>query len=171
MKSKCYTIVCYGDSAPPNWRNILEDFGIPCCVSPAHDKDKREDGSYKKTHYHIILMFDRARSEKTACQISKHLGGNEYAKPVYEVHGLYKYLTHEGQPDKAQYNKEDIVCYNGFDISKYDTKVQLNAQYELLELILNGEIHDFKTLCAYAYSNDMQDEVRKNVNYYVNLLK
>ena len=47
-----WTIVVYPESAPENWRNLLN--GQTWIESPLHDKDVNPDGTEKKSHWHIL---------------------------------------------------------------------------------------------------------------------
>ena len=56
-KARYWAFVLYLESAPENWKEILQLKGIPFCISPYHDKDLNADYTPKKPHYHIILCF------------------------------------------------------------------------------------------------------------------
>lgn len=47
----------YPDSAPENWREIINSWLVDCLVSPLHDSDVNEDGTPKKPHWHGILFL------------------------------------------------------------------------------------------------------------------
>ena len=38
-KKRYWAFVLYPESAPKNWKEILQQTGLSCCVSPLHDKD------------------------------------------------------------------------------------------------------------------------------------
>ena len=44
VRTRNWTIVVYPDSAPDNWRTILDDFHIEWIESPLHDNDINGDG-------------------------------------------------------------------------------------------------------------------------------
>lgn len=88
-------------------------------VSPIHDKDVEDDGSPIKGHYHLLLAYSSAttlnniRAWVNACGL-----------PDSELHsvricasgvGYYRYLTHKDNPEKAQYNDNDIRVFNDYD--------------------------------------------------------
>jgi len=52
-----WTFVLYEDSAPVNWRDILDDEHIEWIESPWHDKDVNANGEPKKKHKHIALLY------------------------------------------------------------------------------------------------------------------
>ena len=71
-----------------------------------HDKDKTEDGSQKKPHWHVVVRF------KNACwntAIAKELGiAPNYLEACKDVDGALLYLVHFGNEDKFQYDYEAV---------------------------------------------------------------
>lgn len=49
-RTRNWTFVLYPDSAPDNWRQILDDKHIEWIESPLHDKDVNANGEPKKPH-------------------------------------------------------------------------------------------------------------------------
>ena len=54
VKKRNWAFVLYPESAPENWKEQLQLTGLPCVISPIHDKDVNPDGTPKKAHHHII---------------------------------------------------------------------------------------------------------------------
>ena len=50
-RARNWSLVVYPESAPENWRDILDDYHIPWVESPLHDKDINPDGEIKKAHW------------------------------------------------------------------------------------------------------------------------
>lgn len=48
FKTRAWTFIVYPDSAPDNWRDILDELHIPWVESPLHDKDQNPTGEQKK---------------------------------------------------------------------------------------------------------------------------
>lgn len=71
-----------------------------------HDKDKTEDGSSKKPHWHVVVRF------KNACwntAIAKELGiAPNYLEACKDVDGALLYLVHFGNEEKFQYDYEAV---------------------------------------------------------------
>ena len=63
----------YPESAPENWRDILDDYHIPWVESPLHDKDVNPDGEIKKAHWHIGLFFSGKKSYGQILEITNKL--------------------------------------------------------------------------------------------------
>ena len=80
-----------------------------------HDKDTNEDGILKEPHYHIILI---TYNPKTVSAVRRWFYGwvdsdgkdiNTLAQKCIDVYNAYDYLFHKHNPDKFQYNPDDIV--------------------------------------------------------------
>mgnify|MGYP000865806599 CR=1 FL=1 len=110
-----WTIVVYPESAPENWRNLLN--GQTWIESPLHDKDVNPDGTEKKSHWHILIAFDGKKSYEQVKLIADSLNG---ASPQYvqNMVGMVRYLAHIDNPEKAQYDPKKIIGY-GIDVDKY----------------------------------------------------
>lgn len=113
-RTRNFGCIVYPDSAPDNWQDILSEQRVPCFISPLHDKDINPDGQLKKPHYHVMLMFD---SVKTLEQVERifdtFLGvGNEI---IQSQRGYARYLCHLDNPEKFQYNIEDVRSLYGAD--------------------------------------------------------
>ena len=56
-RARNWSLVVYPESAPENWRDILDDYHIPWVESPLHDKDVNPDGEIKKKRIGILVCF------------------------------------------------------------------------------------------------------------------
>ena len=57
-RARIWAAVVYPDSAPENWRQLLDDLHIEWVESPLHDRDVNETtGELKKAHWHIVLSL------------------------------------------------------------------------------------------------------------------
>src|SRR5699024_11179639 len=52
-RTRNWTFVVYPESAPEDWREIIDDLHVPWIESPLHDKDVNPDGEIKKPHWHV----------------------------------------------------------------------------------------------------------------------
>ena len=121
-KSKYFCAVLYPDSTTYDTEKVIKALALEhltFAVSPIHDRDVEDDGSFKKCHYHLLLAYSSAttlnniRSWFNACGM-----------PVSDLHtvrvcasgvGYYRYLTHKDNPEKVQYNDKDIRVFNDAD--------------------------------------------------------
>ena len=125
-RAKNYTLVVYPEDLSTEmqtndaWIDVFRDLGHKLVVSPYHDKDINADGSKKKPHYHILLQGGRnwIKFAELKDLVKTDLGGKGVAVPqkCSNSDGLKRYMTHIDNPDKYQYSKDDIRCYNGASI-------------------------------------------------------
>lgn len=134
-RTRTYATIIYAESAPKDWQEILEAEHIPCHISPLHDKDINKDGTLKKPHFHVMLMFDSVKTRKQVEKIFNKIGGVG-VEAVNSPRAYARYLCHLDNPDKAQYPIEEVVSYGGAD---YD--MHINTAKNIYTTI--GEIMDF----------------------------
>ena len=155
-RTRNWWFVLYPESAPENWREILDDLHIPYAVSPLHDKDLDPDGNPKKPHWHVILMFEGVKSYSQIKEITDSLNA-PIPQAVNGLVGTARYLIHKDNPDKFQYNRAEIFCGGGFDIkelldrSPADKRVIIK---EIYEYIKEQDITEFHELVDYAFDNN-----------------
>ena len=58
VKGRDWAFIVYPESAPSDWRDILNKTHLRWIESPLHDKDVNADGEVKKEHWHILLSYD-----------------------------------------------------------------------------------------------------------------
>lgn len=157
VKKAHWTAVFYPESLPADWREQLQQRGIPFAVSPLHDKDVNADGEPKKPHYHIILCFAGPTTYNNVLRITE-----EFSQPIPKVldsvKGMYRYFTHKDNPEKYQYDESDIKHYNGFNPLDFDTPTRsevLAMKTQILELIKIEDILEYSELLDYLLENDM----------------
>ena len=47
-RTRNYACIVYPESAPDNWKELLEDMHIPALISPLHNQDTLPDGTARK---------------------------------------------------------------------------------------------------------------------------
>lgn len=118
VKKRNWAFTAWPDSLPHDWKEQLEKTGLPIAISPIHDKDINATGEPKKPHYHVMLFYSGPTSYNVVKRLTDSLG-QPIPQAVENVQGYYRYLTHEDNPEKAQYDKADIQTMNGFHIRDY----------------------------------------------------
>ena len=113
-RTRNFATVVYPESAPENWQEILSEECVPSFISPLHDKDKNPPGEDKKPHYHVLIMFEGVKTAEQAIEIFTKIGGVGCEK-VNSIRGYARYLCHLDNPEKAQYNQDDVRCLGGAD--------------------------------------------------------
>lgn len=154
-RSTSWAFCFYPESAPDNWLSILRDLHILGAVSPLHDRDIFEDtGELKKPHYHVLLHFPSKKSMSQIYEIENKLGSNAPPEDVASFEGYFRYLIHIDDPEKAQYNKEDIIPLCGLDVNSYflppkSEVAQIN--YDIVNYLMeHKEITEFDVLMTHA---------------------
>lgn len=114
LRNRNYATIVYPDSAPVNWMQILEDMHIPALISPIHDLDVAPDGTLKKAHYHVLVMYESLKSLSQAEKCVTAFGGVG-TESINSLPAYGRYLIHLDNPDKAQYNAADVIALGGAD--------------------------------------------------------
>ena len=88
-----------------------------------HDKDKNEDGTLKKPHWHIMLKLYKSRRRS---DVAKWFGLSEsYVQDSRsgKYDDMLLYLIHENAPEKYQYKIEEVL-------SNYDYPLEISSPSE-----------------------------------------
>lgn len=118
VKKRNWAFVLYPESAPADWQEQLQKTGLPCAISPLHDRDVNADGEPKKPHYHVMIFYQGPTSYNVVKRLTDGLN-QPIPQVVEQVRGYYRYLTHMDNPEKAQYSASGIQTLNGFDIGDF----------------------------------------------------
>lgn len=113
-RTRNFATVVYPESAPKNWIEILSEQFVPAFISPLHDNDVNPTGEKKKSHYHVLIMFDSVKTVDQAKDLCKSFGGVGCEK-VNSLRGYARYLCHLDNPEKCQYSVDDVVSLCGAD--------------------------------------------------------
>lgn len=154
-----WNIVVYPESAPDNWRELLDDLHIPWVESPLHDKDVEPTGELKKAHWHILLMFANKKSYKQAKEISQMLNAPNPQK-CENAKGMVRYFAHMDSPHKYQYDKSGIVSHCGADVSSF-LQATKSDRYklikEMIQFVRENDVIEMKDLIDYAMESRFED--------------
>ncbi len=161
-RSSNWNFILYPESAPANWRDIIDETRIEWVESPIHDKDINPDGEIKKTHYHITLLYPSLKSFEQVEELTKSLNATIPMKCL-SVKGSIRYMVHKDHPDKYQYSWDEIKCHGGVSISdliKPTATERLQIQEDILEFIRDNDIFEFSDLldcCTLMQKKDWTD--------------
>ena len=119
-----WMLVFYEDQCP-EWREELDELGMPTLVSPSHDADewterdekknpKHKAGTLKEPHRHLLAMYDNPVSYDQVVKDFAFLKSKN-VKYVKSLPAMARYLTHMDSPDKAQYDPEGVCEFGGAD--------------------------------------------------------
>ncbi|EOK14524.1 replication protein [Enterococcus faecalis] len=147
-----WIFIVYPDSAPENWRDIVTDTGASWGHSPLHDKDENEYGGAKKPHYHCLIKFNSLKSYRQMLSITGKLHAPN-PQPCESIVGKVRYWLHLDNPEKYQYEQEDIKAFNGLDIKEIlrPSKTEQTAMMrEARAFIRENNIKELKDFMDYA---------------------
>lgn len=162
VKGRDWTFIVYPESAPENWRQILDDTHQEWIESPLHDKDVNPDGTPKKPHWHILLHFPGPATIKMVKEVIAPLH-TPIPMKVGSTKGLVRYMAHLDNPEKYQYAIDDIKPHNGADIQDYfklTVTESLKAMKEIFEVIKQKKFDnyiDFLSFCIEQGNDDWFD--------------
>lgn len=153
IRTRNYATVVYPDSCPDNWQEILVQQFVPSFISPLHDKDINPTGEPKKPHWHVIIMFEGVKTIEQAKAIFELIGGVGCER-VNSIRGYSRYLCHLDNPDKAQYNVDDVRSLSGAD---YTSCIGLatdryKAIDEMMQYCDDNNIYSYSVLLRYCRS-------------------
>ena len=158
-RTRLWTAIVYPDSAPENWRDILDDFHLEWAESPLHEFDSNPTGELKKAHWHIVLSFDGPKSYEQVLEILSSLHCSVPQK-CHSLKGAIRYFAHLDNPEKYQYSVSAIIGHGGFDVS---TALQPSSseRYSLIrdmcEYIQENDITEFADFVFYAMREHYDD--------------
>lgn len=170
IKKRHWAFVLYPESAPDDWKHQLQMTGLPCAISPLHDNDVNPTGEPKKAHYHIILCYNGPTTFNAVKTFTESLN-QPIPQPLDSVSGMYRYLTHDDNPEKAQYNKDDILQMNGFNVADYTDLTRsevLEVKIRLQLLIRQENILEYSDLMDLLQDSGMnlEYEIASNHTYF-----
>ena len=161
VKARYWSFIVYPDSAPADWIEQLQFTGLPFCISPLHDKDTNPDGTPKKPHWHVLVCYS---GPTTFSNVKKNITDKVNAPhPQYlqSVKGMYRYFTHQDNPEKYQYNKNDIRCFGGFSIDDY-AEMTMSEEDRLAtsieEIIFDNRITELYELYIFLKENNLTEQ-------------
>lgn len=167
-RARTWTFIVYPESVPNNWRELLDSYHIPWVESPLHDKDVDPDGTIKKPHWHVILMFNGKKSYEQIKEITDRLNAPVPQKTA-NPKGLVRYLIHMDNPEKYQYNREGIICHGGADIDQYfemSSSSRERVLWDIMQFIRNEEITSYSAFIGYCQDTDNREWFSIATRYY-----
>ena len=196
-RTRNWTFVFYPESTREDWAEVLGEKGLQLCVSPLHDKDvytkdvyytrdegehkagelKHKAGELKKPHYHAVIVFDSVKSRDQVQEIAQMIAAPDTKAPAVQycmnLRGSMRYLAHIDNPEKAQYNTNDILTFGGIDwayyaMSQADIEADVRSKVtQILALMAENKIHTFCDMvdCVLERAPELFDTLRKNAYF------
>jgi len=166
-RTRNWSFIVYPESAPDNWREIINETRIEWIESPLHDRDINPDGTSKKPHWHITLLFSGPKSYENVKEITNSINASIPIK-CQSVKGSIRYMTHKDNPEKTQYNWSDIRCHGGADLSVLCAPTATERQQiqeDIMAYIRSSGIIEFEDIVNYALDNGLKDWTNVLLNY------
>ncbi len=146
-----FATVLYEESAPKDFREIIVNWHVPCLLSPYHDSDVNPTGEPKKPHWHLMIMFEGKKSTDQVKKLFEEVNGVG-CEVINSIQGYARYLCHLDNPEKHQYDTNDIMQFSSADyatICMLDTdRVKIMA--EMQAWCTENFVLSFAELCTYA---------------------
>ena len=151
FRTRNYVSILYPESAVKDWQEVLASQHVQAVVSPLHDKDISADGTPKKPHYHVMILFQSPKTEKQAQGIFDSIGGIK-CQAVNDTRSQLRYFCHMDDYDKAQYNAADVKTFAGIDYTSLVTSSadKYQAVKEMIAWVHQNDCSSFCTLMKYA---------------------
>lgn len=170
MSAKKYLIVCYNEELLINYIENNKEY----ILEYAYIKHQPEEEE-KKQHYHFFIEFHTPKNKQP---IAKSLGINEIlVQSCRNKKNTFKYFIHKDNPNKIQYNLEDIITNIDMNILYCITQDSVETEEEYL----NQQIEYFEIgmkltdLIKLSIEDRNLDKLRRYWNiikyYYENTLK
>ena len=120
-------------------------------------------GDLKKPHYHFVVKLQKCHATSRALQrrFASTAEINDAAiKKCFNLYKAYVYLWHQNDPDKFQYDPEQVVGLHDFDPPQQNEGV---TEEEQVETMFNAPVFStVKELARWAYDNGCWSTFRKN---------
>lgn len=173
--SRWWMGIAYPESAENDWIDRLRMLGCELAISPLHDKDlwnhdsppildeesgeilipegdKYKIGDRKKSHWHFILKFDNAISFREINNLIRPITKGPYLQKCRSPKQAYEYFIHLNNPEKYQYEKDEIQEFNKFRIEPNRVEVMYMLQ-DIFREIREAEIDSMLELTR-IYANE-----------------
>lgn len=163
VKKRNWTFLVYPESAPANWREVLAGLRLPMAISPLHDRDKNEDGTPKKPHYHVVVCYPGPTTYQNVTSCVCDLVHSPRPFPVESMRAMYEYLWHKNEDpgEKPLYDEKQIIKLGGFRIDDYAglTRSEIQAlRVDIIGFILQNDILEYSDLLDYLQGAGMMQE-------------
>lgn len=162
-RSRTWVCIVYPESAPADWRDIIDETHIAWCESPLHDKDEdkaaEDDVKLKKAHWHVLLLFESVKSPEQVRELTDLINATIPVRCM-SVKGTVRYMAHLDNPEKYQYKISEVRGHGGFDVGE-NMKPSVTERYdaikEMMSYIVDNDIIEFEDIVVYAMYNRYDD--------------
>lgn len=158
-RTRNWMIVVYPDSAPSNWRDVLDELHIEWVESPLHEFDANANGEVKKAHWHVLLMFGGVKTYEQVCECIASLNC-PIPQRCHSAKGAVRYMAHLDNPEKHQYPVSEILSHGGVDLAELlrpSSSERYTIIRDMCDFIRENRITEFQDLMDYAMAERFDD--------------
>ena len=154
-RTRNWLFIVYPESAPEGWQETISQFCPKWVLSPLHDKDINADGTPKKPHYHVLLIFDTVKTMEQVQELTSALNA-PIPIQCQSTAAQIRYFAHLDNPEKYQYPREEIKGFGGFDVQgTIDTAAdKMQVLCEIIAWTKKTGCCRFNQLVDYAMENN-----------------
>lgn len=172
------SVIMAGDVRIPCGRVKIEQIGSAIALDIPNEglKELPELLSTKKAHTHVLLHYPSACLSDTALESLRGYLDVSYVEPVGSPAAYYRYLAHQDNPDKAQYDSAEIIHIGDISASLGElASDSWEASRSLMEYICSLPQSDrcFASVVDYMCAEGKWEEVkemRAHAYFYKSLL-
>lgn len=166
-----YSFIAYPDSSDiTEVCSFLSNMGAGWAYI-LHDRDKKEDGSPAKPHFHVVAGWEVGKPTwqdfKRFCKENKLYAPSPSECVVRSFDGIVeKYFDHHKEDGKAVYNHDSIVYSDDWGGTLYDTadatrnkerkakKVEkAGTVAQVLTIVKENQLTEFSEVCDYLMNH------------------
>nr|CRY96240.1 hypothetical protein [uncultured prokaryote] len=164
-KARYWNGVLYPENMVDDWEDVISDkLQVPYayCI---HDKDLNEDGTKRKTHIHITIVFPNTTTYNHAFDVLNTLSKKDKKalnkiERAINIRYSYNYLIHDTdtcrKKNKYLYDRAERITGNNFDIGSYEqisVTDKNRMTKELCNVIVENGYTNFADFYMYVISN------------------
>lgn len=158
-RTRNWTFILYPESAPENWKELLDEQHIQWIESPLHDKDLNADKTLKKAHWHILMIYESVKTFEQVKEVTDFLNA-PLPQKCAGIKALVRYMAHLDNSDKVQYSVNEIIGHGGADVAEL-LKPSSSERYilirEILIFVKETGVSEFQDLIDYAMEKRFDD--------------
>lgn len=156
-KGRYWAGIIYPDSCPEDWQEKMRMSGLEILVSPIHDRDiaNPKTGELKKPHRHVIAMWRSTTTRKNAERFFEQFNGPRAILRLESPRGMARYLIHLDDPQKAQYDPDDVIEINDASWTKLAFSEHSDETVAtVLDVVANDGISSYYDLLRTCQANE-----------------
>lgn len=123
-----------------------------------HDKDVHDDGTPKKEHCHVVIKFKSQVWSSALCKRTGVPHRYKIIEPTHDFRKSVRYLIHFDNPEKYQYDYDDIWASDAQILKAQFTDVPDDSQVEreifdaMMVALMNEDFSSEMEFISWCYS-------------------